>query len=131
MKKETLIEIILGTIGSLVFAIGMTMGLIPEWDMLKPGIVVGVMGFLILLCIIPVYRTHHPKKEHGKVNFAIVITWVIGIVGALVLGFGMSRVMVGSPSKSDMLIGIITGVIGLMVCVLNYPIYAYIKSNKK
>lgn len=131
MKKETLIEIILGTIGGLVFAIGMTMGLIPEWDMLKPGIVVGVMGFLILLCIIPVYRTHHPKKEHDKVNFAIVITWIIGIVGALVLGFGMSRVMVGSPSKSDMLIGIITGVIGLMVCVLNYPIYAYIKSNKK
>ena len=30
MKKETLLEIILGTIGGLIFAIGMCMGLIPE-----------------------------------------------------------------------------------------------------
>ena len=30
MKKETLLEIILGTIGGLVFAIGMCMCLLPE-----------------------------------------------------------------------------------------------------
>ena len=29
MKKETLLEIILGTVGGLIFAIGMTMGLLP------------------------------------------------------------------------------------------------------
>lgn len=34
MKKETLLEIILGTIGGLIFAIGMCMCLIPEWNML-------------------------------------------------------------------------------------------------
>lgn len=33
MKKETLLQIILGTIGGLVFAIGMCMCLIPEWDL--------------------------------------------------------------------------------------------------
>ena len=49
MKKETLLEIILGTIGGLTFAIGMCMGLIPEWDMLEAGIVVGIIGFVILL----------------------------------------------------------------------------------
>ena len=130
MKKETLLEIILGTIGGLVFAIGMCMCLIPEWDLFKVGVVVAILGFIILLCIIPVYRNNHPKKEHTPINWGIVITWVIGIVGALVMGFGMSKVMVGDPSKTDLLIGIITGIVGLLICVFNYPIYSYLKSNK-
>lgn len=127
MKKETLLEIILGTIGGLIFAMGMCMGLIPEWDMLKPGIVVGMIGFIILLCIIPVYRKTHPRKLHGPINWGIVLAWVIGLVGALVMGFGMSKVMVDNPSQTDFLIGIGTGIIGLIICVLNYPIYAYLK----
>ncbi len=131
MKKETLLEIILGTIGGLVFAIGMCMCLIKEWDLFKVGVVVSVLGFIILLCIIPVYRSNHPKNEHAPINFGIVFTWLIGIVGALVMGFGMSKVMVDDPSKTDLLIGIITGIIGLLVCVFNYPIYSYLKSNKK
>ncbi len=130
MKKETLLEIILGTIGGLVFAIGLTMCLIPEWDLLKAGVVVTILGFIILLCIIPIYRSNHPKKEHAPINWGIVFTWLIGIVGALVMGFGMSKVMVGNPSKTDLLIGIATGIVGLLVCVFNYPIYSYIKSNK-
>lgn len=131
MKKETLLEIILGTVGGLVFAIGMCMCLITEWDLIKAGIVISLFGFIILLCIIPVYRMSHPRKEHKKINWQIVFTWIIGIIGSLVMGFGMSKVMVGNPSKMDLLIGIITGVIGLLVCVLNYPIYSYIKGNKE
>ena len=132
MKKETLLEIILGTIGGLIFAIGMCMGLIPEWDMLGAGIVVGIIGFIILLCIIPVHRKSHPKKikEKKEVDWGLVATWVIGVIGSLVMGFGMSRIMVGDASKIDMIIGLITGVVGLIVCVLNYPIYSYVKCNK-
>ena len=130
MKKETLLELILGTIGGLVFAIGMCMCLIPEWDLFKAGVVVAILGFVILLCIIPVYRSNHPKKAHTPINFGIVFTWFVGIVGALVMGFGMSKVMVGDPSKTDLLIGIITGIVGLLICVFNYPIYSYLKSNK-
>lgn len=131
MKKETLLQIILGTIGGLVFAIGMCMCLIPEWDLFKAGVVVTGIGFMILLCIIPVYRSNHPKKSHGPVNWGIVFTWVIGIIGALVMGFGMSKVMVGEPGKTDLLIGIGTGIVGLLVCVFNYPIYSYLKVNKE
>ena len=127
MKKETLLEIILGTIGGLIFAIGMTMCLLPEWNLLKAGIVVAVVGFIVLVCIIPVYRKNHPKKVHGKVNWGIVFTWIIGVIGALIMGFGMSKVMVGNPSKTDLLIGIGTGIVGLLICVLNYPIYSYLK----
>lgn len=130
MKKETLLEIILGTIGGLVFAIGMCMCLISEWNMFTAGVVVAIVGFIILLGIIPVYKSSHPKKAHKPVNWGIVLTWVVGLVGALIMGFGMSKIMVGETSTSDMIIGIVTGVVGLVICVLNYPIYAYIKSNK-
>ena len=131
MKKETLLEIILGTIGGLVFAIGMTMCLIPEWNLFKTGVVVAIIGFIVLLCIIPVYRSNHPKKEHKKINWAIVFAWIIGVVGALIMGFGMSKVMVEDPSQTNLLIGIITGIVGLLICVLDYPIYSYLKGNKE
>ena len=131
MKKETLLEIILGTIGGLIFALGMCMGLIPEWDLLKEGIIVGIIGFIILLCIIPIYRKNHPKtKVNKKTDWGIIATWIIGVVGSLVMGYGMSKVMVGEADKADMIIGIITGIIGLIICVLNYPIYSYIKGDK-
>lgn len=130
MKKETLLEIILGTVGGLVFAIGMCMCLIPEWNMFTQGVIVAIIGFIILLCIIPVYRSSHPKKAHKPINWGIVVTWIVGLVGSLIMGFGMSKIMVGETSTSDMIIGIITGVVGLVICVLNYPVYAYIKSNK-
>ena len=131
MKKETLLEIILGTIGGLVFALGMCMCLIPEWNMFKTGVIVGVIGFIILLCIIPVYRKNHPKKKRGPINWGIVLTWVVGVVGSLIMGFGMSKILVEEATQSDMIIGLITGIIGLIICVLNYPVYAYIKNPKE
>ena len=130
MKKETLLEIILGTIGGLVFALGMCMCLLPEWNLFTEGVVVALIGFIMLLCIIPVYRKNHPRKPHGPVNWGIVLTWTVGVVGSLIMGFGMSKVMIEGASKADMLVGIVTGIVGLIICVLNYPIYSYIKSNK-
>lgn len=126
MKKDTLIEIILGTVGGLITAIGMCMCLISEWNMLIPGVVVGIIGIIVLLCIIPVYRKEHPAQHKG-VNKGLIAVVIVGILGALIMGFGMSKIMVGESSQSDMIIGMITGVIGLLICVLNYPIYAYLK----
>ena len=125
-------EIILGTIGGLVFAMGMCMCLLPEWNLFTVGVIVTIIGFIILLCIIPVYRKEHPKKAtNKKVDWGLVLTWTVGVIGALIMGFGMSKIMVGSPEKMDMIIGMITGVVGLLICVLNYPVYSYLKSNKE
>ena len=130
MKKETLLEIILGTSGGLVFAIGLTMCLIPEWNLFTSGVVVSIIGFVILLCIIPIYRKHNPKKTRNKpIDTGLVLTFSVGIIGSLIMGFGMSKIMVGSPDKMDLIIGLITGIVGLLICVLNYPVYSYLKSN--
>lgn len=47
------------------------------------------------------------------------------------MGFEMSRTMIENTSGSDMLIGIIIGVVGLLICVLDYPVYSYLKHNKE
>ena len=60
-----------------------------------------------------------------------MFAWVIGVIGALIMGFGMSRTMIENTSRSDMLIGIIIGVVGLLICVLDYPVYSYLKHNKE
>lgn len=46
MKKSTFAAMILGTIGGILFALGMCMALIPEWNAFRPGIVMGVIGIL-------------------------------------------------------------------------------------
>ena len=52
-----------------------------------------------------------------------------GIIGALIMGFGMSKIMVESATQIDFIVGLVTGVIGLLICVLNYPIHAYISKK--
>ena len=126
MKKDTLLEIILGTVGGLIFALGMCMCLIPEWNMFTAGVILTIIGFIVLLSIIPIYRKAHPRKEHKPIDKGLLATWVIGVIGALIMGFGMSQIF----TNGNMVIGIIFGIVGLIICVLNYPIYAYIKDNK-
>ncbi|MBQ8044282.1 MAG: hypothetical protein IJ272_09110 [Clostridia bacterium] len=130
MKKDTLLEIILGTIGGLIFAIGMCMCLLPEWNMFTAGVIVTILGTIVLLAIIPIYRKSHPKKPSKPIDWAMLTPWLVGVIGSLIMGFGMSRILVEGASTADMVVGIITGVVGLVICVLNWPVYAYIKGNK-
>jgi len=131
MKKSTLIQIVLGTVGGLITSIGMCMCLIEEWNMLKPGIVVGTIGILILICIYPIYRKDHSKKEKKEVNKGLVTTIIIGVIGSLILGTGMSLCLVNNQEIMKMILGLVIGVIGLLICVLNYPIYSYLRTVKK
>lgn len=56
MKKSNFIALILGTIGTVFFALGMCMTMIEEWGMFRQGIVcgvIGLVGIVALLCLIP------------------------------------------------------------------------------
>lgn len=44
MKKSSFVAMILGTIGGILFALGMCMALIAEWNARQPGIVLGGAG---------------------------------------------------------------------------------------
>ncbi len=63
---------------------------------------------------------------------ATSISLVLGIVGALVLGIGMSFIMtdigkmIGFSSNIAMLVGILIGIIGIVLVCVAYPIYNFI-----
>ena len=75
------------------------------------------------------------RKLDAKAKLpATVFTYTWGIISALVFGTGMCLGMqvIGS-SLTDMVLGIIIGIIGMIGCGVNYPIYKKIleKGKKK
>ena len=63
---------------------------------------------------------------------ATVFTYSVGIVSALVFGTGMCLGMqVIGNTTTDMVIGIVIGIIGMIGCGVNYPIYKKILNKGK
>ncbi len=68
---------------------------------------------------------------------ATVVALVLGIIGALVMGLGMSLVMtdlgeaMGINGNTRMIIGIIVGIIGMISACLAYPMYIYTFKKEK
>lgn len=76
MKKSNFVAMILGTIGMVFFALGMCMALIEEWGMFRQGIVAGVVGLVILLITLIVWRRmegKEPIKLSGKTVGTVVL----------------------------------------------------------
>ncbi len=63
---------------------------------------------------------------------ATIFTYTFGIVSSLVLGTGMCFAMqVLGSGIVDMVIGIIVGIVGMIGCGINYPIYKKMLENGK
>ena len=62
------------------------------------------------------------KKLDNRAKLpAIVFTYSCGIVSALIFGTGMCMAM--QVIGNSMALGIIIGIIGMIGCALNYPVY--------
>ena len=62
------------------------------------------------------------KKLDNRAKLpAIIFTYSCGIVSALIFGTGMCLTM--GVIGSSMVLGIIIGIIGMIGCAVNYPIY--------
>lgn len=117
MKKKDFVTLLLSVVGGLLFAIGMCMALIPEWNAMKPGIVVAAVGIVVLLIMVMVHR-----KMSGKAaiqfNLKTIDITLYGILATLVLGAGMCLVMVWDM----MLWGIVAGIVGIVMLLFLIPI---------
>ena len=117
MKKSSFVAMILSTIGGILFALGMCMALIPEWNAFRTGVVMGVIGVVVLLIMVLVWRkmeNKSPIRQSGKT----IGTVLLGIVGALTLGEGMCLTMVWS----NMVVGIVIGLIGIVLLLCLIPL---------
>ena len=122
MKKKDFVTLIMSVVGGILFALGMCMGLIPEWNALKEGIVIGAIGAVILVAMVLVRR-----KMNGKpmivLNSKAIGTTLLGVLGAIVLGIGMCMVMIW-----DMLVpGIIVGIVGIVLLLCLIPVIKGLK----
>ena len=114
MKKKNFVSLVFGTVGIILFALGMCMCLLPEWGAFTPGVVIAAVGAVVLLVLLLVRR-----KMAGKP--AVHISGKA--VGALVLGVGMCMAMVWS-----MLVpGIVMGVAGILLLLCLIPLVKGLK----
>lgn len=69
------------------------------------------------------------KLDAAVMQKATVVSLVLGIIGALILGSGMSLIMTDLGKALDlgsntcMLIGVCVGVVGIVLVSLAYPLY--------
>lgn len=122
MKKSSFVALILGTIACVFFAIGMCMALLPEWNAFRPGVILGCIGLVFTLITIIVWR----KMEHKtpiKITGKAVLTIIIGVLGSLALGIGMSFTMVWA----NLIPGIIIGLVGILLLLSLIPIIKGLK----
>lgn len=122
MKKSSFVAMILGTIGGILLALGMCMSLLPEWNAFKPGIVMGCIGLVILLVMIFIWRKME-NKTPIKLSGKTIGATLIGVFGALLLGVGMCLTMVWS----QMVVGIVIGIVGIVVLLCLIPFIKGIK----
>ncbi|MEG0593158.1 MAG: hypothetical protein RR512_07560 [Coprobacillus sp.] len=115
MKKSSFITLLLSVISLLTLGIGMCMCLLPEWNLFNQGVIVGIIGLILSLVTIIVYR----KLEHKnplKISLKVILIVIYAIFALLCLGTGMSLTMVYNSFISGMVIGVI-GII-LLICLI-------------
>lgn len=91
-------------------------------------------------------RTQYVEKEHTQLDElkaldskvrkpANVFAYVFGSLSAVVMGTGMSLIMTDIGTQlgmtETMLPGIVIGVIGMVMAIVNYPVYKRILASRK
>lgn len=69
------------------------------------------------------------RLDESVTRKGTVISLIVGIVGALVMGFGMSCCMVWADKF--FVLGIIVGIIGIALVCTAYPIYNYVVKKER
>lgn len=117
MKKSSFVAMILGTVSGVLFALGMCMALLPEWDVFLEGIIWGSVGLVLTLVTIFVWRKmeHKPPIRLTPKGFMLTIFCV---VGTLALGLGMCFCLVWE----SYILGILIGLAGILLLLGLIPI---------
>lgn len=123
MTKKNFMFLVLTVVGGLLFALGMCMCLLPEWNASTPGVVVAALGALVLLAIALV-RWIMAGKPVAKVNWNKVGKIAYCVVAALVLGTGMAMIM---AFEGLMIPGIIVGIVGIVLLLGLIPVFKGLK----
>lgn len=122
MKKSSFIALILGTVSIVLFALGMCMALLPEWNTLKEGVIFGSVGLILGLVALIVWHKME-GRQLPKMNCKNLLRILYIVLSALILGVGMCICMVWQ----NFIWGTIVGLIGIVMLIALIPMIKGLK----
>ena len=117
MKKKDFVTLMMSVVGGILFALGMCMALLPEWNAMTQGVVIGAVGLVVLLVMLLVRRKMDGKPAIVFSGKAIATT-LFGIISTVVFGVGMCMTMVWNM----MIPGIAVGIVGIILLLCLIPV---------
>ncbi len=122
MKKSNFIALVMAVLGGVLFALGMCMALLPEWNAFREGVVFGCVGLIISGMTLVVWCKKENKKW-PRINGKRALRILYGIVAALVLGLGMCMCLVWQ----QFVWGTLVGLLGIVMLIGLIPMVKGIK----
>lgn len=122
MKKSSFVALIMGTVSGVLFALGMCMALLPEWNAFQEGVIFGAVGLVLGVVTALVWcKMEHRRlpKLSGKNVFRILYA----VVAALILGVGMCMCLVWER----IVWGTFIGLLGIVLLISLIPMIKGIK----
>ena len=122
MKKSSFVALIMGTVSGVLFALGMCMALLPEWNAFTQGIIFSAVGIVLGIITALVWC----KMEHKalpKWSVKNVLRTLYAIVAALVLGVGLCMCLVWQ----QIVWGTLVGLLGIIMLIALIPMIKGIK----
>ena len=117
MNKKDFVTLIMSVVGGILFALGMCMVLLPEWNAMTQGVVIGAVGLVVLLVMLLVRRKMDGKPAIVFSGKTIAAT-LFGVFSTIVFGVGMCMTMVWNI----MIPGIAVGIVGIVLLLCLIPV---------
>lgn len=122
MRRSNFVALVLGTTSGVLFALGMCMALLPEWNAFREGVILGSIGIVFSIVTVLVWCKMENKKL-PKVSGKNVFRAVYAIIAVLVLGIGMCMCLVWE----QIVWGTLVGLLGIVMLIALIPIVKGIK----
>ena len=116
MKKSSFIALIMGTVSGVLFALGMCMAMLPEWNAFSEGVILGGVG-IVLGIITAIIWCKMENKKLPKMNAKNVLRTVYIILSTLILGVGMCLCLVWN----QIVWGTLVGLLGIVMLIALIP----------
>lgn len=122
MKKSNFFALIMGTVSGVLFALGMCMALLPEWNAFTEGVIFGGVG-IVLGIITALIWCKMENKKLPKLNVKNIFRIIYAVVAVLVLGVGMCMCLVWE----QIVWGTLVGLLGIVMLIALIPMVKGLK----
>ena len=116
MKKSSFVALVMGTVSGVLFALGMCMALLPEWDSFTEGVIFGAVG-MVLGMITALVLCKMENKKMPKISGKNVFRTIYATIAVLVLGLGMCMCLVWQ----QIVWGTLVGLLGIIMLIALIP----------